>query len=164
MPKTASSGSLGPWLGLAAIVILLDQISKALIRRSLAYGATVAITPWFDIVHAHNLGAAFSFLDHPYGWQRWLFTGLGIAAAIFIVWMLRRHGQQTLFALALSLIMGGALGNVIDRLWHGYVIDFIQVHWHRAWYFPAFNLADSAITLGAAFLILDELRRVQRGR
>jgi signal peptidase II len=164
MPKTASSGSLGPWLGLAAIVILLDQISKALILRSLAFGGTVRVTSWFDIVHAHNLGAAFSFLNSASGWQRWLFTALGIGAAVFIVWMLRRHGQQTLFALALALIMGGALGNVIDRLWHGYVIDFIQVHWRRAYYFPAFNLADSAITLGAAFLIIDELRRVQRGR
>jgi signal peptidase II len=161
MPKTAASGGLAPWLGLAAIVILLDQIAKALILRSLHYGATVTITPWFDIVHAHNLGAAFSFLNNASGWQRWLFTGLGLAAAIFIVWLLRRHGHQRLFATALALIMGGALGNVIDRLWHGYVVDFIQVHWHAA-YFPAFNLADSAITLGAICLILDELRRVRR--
>lgn len=161
---TTSSGSLGPWLGLAAIVILLDQISKAMIQRSLAFGVTHTITPWFDIVHAHNPGAAFSFLENASGWQRWLFTALGIGAAVFIVWMLRRHSQQTLFALALALIMGGALGNVIDRLWHGYVIDFIQVHWRRVYYFPAFNLADSAITLGATFLIIDELRRVQRGR
>ncbi|MEW6703698.1 MAG: signal peptidase II [Pseudomonadota bacterium] len=163
MAKGASSGGLAPWLGLAAVVILLDQLSKALIVRSFEYGDSVAVFSWFNIVRAHNTGAAFSFLAGAGGWQRWLFVGLGVAAAGFIVWMLRRHGEQKLFAAALSLIMGGALGNVIDRLWHGYVVDFIQVH-HAGWYFPAFNIADSAITLGAACLILDELLRVRRGR
>jgi len=163
MTKSASSPArLLPWLGLAALVILLDQITKALILRSFQYGDSVTITPWFDLVRAHNLGAAFSFLHDASGWQRWMFVGLGLAAAVFIVWMLSRHGAQTLFSAALALILGGALGNVIDRLWHGYVVDFLQVH-HAGWYFPAFNLADSAITLGAALLILDELRRVRRG-
>ena len=164
MAKPASSpGSLFPWLGLAAIVILLDQITKVLILRSFQYGDSVTITPWFDIVRAHNTGAAFSFLAGASGWQRWMFVGLGVAAAGFIVWMLRKHGAQRLFAAALALILGGALGNVIDRLLHGYVVDFIQVH-HAGWYFPAFNVADSAITVGAACLILDELLRVRRGR
>jgi signal peptidase II len=164
MAKSASSPAiLAPWLGLAALVILLDQVTKAMIVRSLHLGDVHVVYPWFDIVRAHNLGAAFSFLHDASGWQRWLFVGLGLAAAVFIVWMLGRHGAQKLFSTALALILGGALGNVIDRLWHGYVVDFIQVH-HGGWYFPAFNLADSAITLGAAALIVDELLRVRRGR
>lgn len=163
MAKSASNSPLLPWLGLAAIVILLDQVAKAVIVRTLHYGDTLTVSPWFDIVRAHNTGAAFSFLRDASGWQRWMFVGLGIAAAVFIVHLLRSHGAQKLFSFALSLILGGALGNVIDRLVHGYVVDFIQVH-HARWYFPAFNLADSAITLGAACLILDELRRVRQGR
>jgi signal peptidase II len=159
---SSSSAGLAPWLGIAAIVILIDQITKALILRTMQYGDVTTIYSWFDIVRAHNNGAAFSFLQHASGWQRWMFIGLGVGAAGFILWLLRRHGHQTLFAAALSFILGGALGNVIDRVWHGYVVDFIQVHWHQA-YFPAFNMADSAITLGAALLILDELRRVRRG-
>lgn len=164
MAKTASSNvHLGPWLGLAGIVILIDQITKVMILRTLQLGETVTVYSWFNIVRAHNLGAAFSFLGHASGWQRWLFTGLGVAAAAFIVWLLRRHGGQKLFSAAVTFILGGALGNVIDRLWHGYVVDFIQVHWGGA-YFPAFNMADSAITLGAILLILDELRRVRAGK
>jgi signal peptidase II len=165
MAKTTStsSTSLLPWLGLAAIVILLDQITKAMILRTFAYGDSVTITSWFNIVRAHNTGAAFSFLAGASGWQRWMFIGLGLGAAGFIVWMLRSHGGQRLFATALALILGGALGNVIDRMLHGYVVDFIQVH-HSGWFFPAFNVADSAISVGAACLILDELLRVRRGR
>jgi signal peptidase II len=163
MAKSSSaSGSLAPWLGLAAIVVLLDQVAKAVIVRTMHQGDAIRIYSWFDIVRAHNTGAAFSFLRDASGWQRPMFIGLGIAAAMFIVYMLRKHGTQTLFAAALAFILGGALGNVIDRVWHGYVVDFIQVH-HGGWYFPAFNLADSAITLGAACLILDELLRVRRG-
>jgi signal peptidase II len=160
--KNGGGTSLLPWLAIAAIVILLDQFTKTLILGHFRYGDLVTVTAWFDVVRAHNQGAAFSFLHQASGWQRWLFVGIGAAAAVFIVWMLRRHGQQKLFATALSLILGGAIGNVIDRLLHGYVVDFIQVH-HRGWYFPAFNIADSAITIGAAALILDELRRVRRG-
>jgi len=119
------------------------------------------VTPFFDIVRAHNRGAAFSFLNDASGWQRWFFVALGIAAAAFIVWLLRRHGGQRMFGWALALILGGALGNVIDRLVHGHVVDFVQVHWQQH-YFPAFNVADSAITIGAMLLILDELRRVRR--
>jgi signal peptidase II len=111
----------------------------------------------------HNTGAAFSFLAGAAGWQRWFFIGLGVAAALFIVWMLRSHAGQRLFSWALALILGGAIGNVIDRLLHGYVVDFIQVHYANA-YFPSFNVADSAITVGAALLIVDELRRVRRAR
>jgi signal peptidase II len=158
----AAGVRLWGWLALAALVIVLDQVTKTLILRAFEHGDSHTVTAWFNIVRAHNTGAAFSFLAAASGWQRWMFTAIGVAAAVFIVWLLRRHGGQALFAFALAMILGGALGNVIDRVLHGYVVDFIQVHWRNAWYFPAFNLADSAITLGAACLILDELLRVRR--
>jgi signal peptidase II len=155
--------SLLPWLVIAVVVIVLDQLTKSLILANFAYGDSVHVTPFFNVVRVHNTGAAFSFLAGASGWQRWFFVGLGAVAAAFIVWMLRSHGGQKLFAWALALILGGALGNVIDRLLHGYVVDFIQVHWAEK-YFPSFNLADSAITLGAILLIVDELRRVRKGK
>ena len=126
------------------------------------------IDGFFSLVRAHNRGAAFSFLSDASGWQRWAFTGLGLAASAFIVWMLRSHPGQRLFCFAVSMIMGGALGNVLDRLMHGYVVDFLQFRFgfleglFRGGYFPSFNLADSAITLGAICLVLDELRRVRK--
>jgi signal peptidase II len=160
---TRRSGALAPWLGIAAVVIVLDQITKAMILSALQLGDAHRVTAFFDIVRAHNRGAAFSFLNDASGWQRWFFIGLGLAAAAFIVWLLARHGGQRLFGWALALILGGAVGNVVDRLLHGYVVDFIQVHWRGA-YFPSFNIADSAITVGAALLILDELRRVRSTR
>jgi signal peptidase II len=152
-----------PWLGVALAVILVDQLTKTVIAGTLALNEVRPVNAVLDIVCAHNTGAAFSFLAGASGWQRWFFIGLGAAAAIFIVWMLARHGGQRLFGWALALILGGAVGNVIDRVWHGYVIDFIQVHW-RGSYFPSFNAADSAITVGACLLILDELLRVRRSR
>jgi len=155
------NASLAPWLGIAAAVVVLDQLTKAMIVAAFRLGDARTVTPFFDIVRAHNRGAAFSFLNDASGWQRWFFVALGIAAAGFIVWMLRRHGGQRMFGWALALILGGALGNVIDRLVHGHVVDFVQVHWQQH-YFPAFNVADSAITIGAMLLILDELRRVRR--
>jgi signal peptidase II len=158
-----SSASLLPWLGIALVVIVLDQLTKSLILANFAYGDSVHVTSFFNVVRVHNTGAAFSFLAGASGWQRWFFVGLGAVAAGFIVWMLRSHGGQKMFAWALALILGGALGNVIDRLLHGYVVDFIQVHWADR-YFPSFNLADSAITLGAILLIVDELRRVRKGK
>jgi signal peptidase II len=165
-----SSGrtSLWLWLGLAVLVIVLDQITKTLIIGQFSLHESVQVTSFFNIVRAHNTGAAFSFLAGASGWQRWFFVGLGIAASIFIVWMLRRHPEQTLFCFAISLILGGALGNVIDRLLHGYVVDFLDFHFRflaplfPQGHFPSFNIADSAITVGAACLILDELRRVRR--
>jgi signal peptidase II len=157
------SGSLLPWLGIAFIVILLDQFTKTLITHYFRLGDVRTVTSFFDIVRAHNTGAAFSFLAGASGWQRWFFVVLAFVATAVIVWMLARHGGQRLFGWALSLILGGALGNVIDRLIHGHVVDFLQVHWQRS-YFPAFNVADSAITIGAGLLILDELLRVRRGR
>ncbi|MDP1997172.1 MAG: signal peptidase II [Gallionella sp.] len=145
------------WLSLSALVIVLDQISKAWITSRFAYGETLYVTGVFDLVLAHNTGAAFSFLHDAGGMQRWLFSGIAVVASVWIVWLLRKHGAQTLFALALSLILGGALGNLIDRIAYGYVVDFLHFHWNEH-YFPAFNVADSAITAGAALLILDSLR------
>jgi signal peptidase II len=155
--------SMGPWLGLAAIVVLLDQLSKVLIVGMLQLGDSHRVTDFFNIVRWHNTGAAFSFLHDAAGWQRWLFVGLGLGAGLFIVSLLRRHSAQRLFCWALALILGGALGNVIDRLVYGHVVDFILLHYGSA-SFPAFNVADSAISVGAAGLILDELLRVRRAR
>ena len=163
MAARRSQRALLPWLGIALAVILFDQFTKTLILGAFQLGDSHTVTSFFNIVRAHNTGAAFSFLAGAAGWQRWFFIGLGAAAAIFIVWMLRSHGGQRLFGWALALILGGALGNVIDRLLHGYVVDFIQVHYQRS-YFPSFNVADSAITVGAILLILDELLRVRRAR
>lgn len=159
--RNSTSGSLLPWLGIALIVILADQFTKTLILGDFRLGDSRYVTSFFNIVRVHNTGAAFSFLANAAGWQRWFFIGLGFAAAGFIVWLLTRHGGQRMFSLALALVLGGAVGNVIDRLMHGYVVDFIQVH-YGGWYFPSFNVADSAITVGAGLLILDELLRVRR--
>ncbi|MEY8878322.1 MAG: signal peptidase II [Leptothrix sp. (in: b-proteobacteria)] len=168
-PNRSASSLLWRWLALALLVILADQLSKVLIIGRFAYGDSVEITPWFNLVRVHNTGAAFSFLAQAAGWQRWFFVGLGALASGLFIWLLRAHAQQRLFAFAVAMLLGGAVGNVIDRLWHGYVVDFLQVHWgflgvlFPGGYFPAFNLADSAITAGAIGLILDELRRVRRG-
>jgi signal peptidase II len=165
MARASSSSSAGwlPWLGLALIVMIADQFTKVLILGYYRLGDATYVTSFFNVVRAHNTGAAFSFLAAASGWQRWLFTAIGLAAALFIVWMLRSHAGQKLFSFALACILGGAVGNVVDRLLHGYVVDFLDFHLGN-WHFPAFNLADSAITLGAICLILDELLRVRRGR
>jgi signal peptidase II len=169
MARTAANRSLWPWLGIAFLIILADQFTKALIVGAYELGHSHAVTSYFNVVRVHNTGAAFSFLAHAGGWQRWFFVGLGTVATGFIVWMLRQHGGQRLFAWALSLILGGAIGNVIDRLVHGYVVDFLDFHgsflapMFPGGHFPAFNIADCGISIGAAMLILDELRRVRRG-
>ncbi len=161
----SNNNSMGwlPWIALALALFIADQFTKVLIMGYYQLGDSTYVTSFFNIVRAHNTGAAFSFLAAASGWQRWFFTGIGIVAAIIIVWMLRSHAGQKLFSFALACILGGAVGNVVDRLLHGYVVDFIQVHW-RGWYFPAFNVADSAITVGASCLILDELLRVRRAK
>ena len=161
--RLSSGAPFWPWLAVALAVILLDQLTKTLVIGFFELGDSRAVTSFFNLVRVHNAGAAFSFLAGAAGWQRWFFVGLGVAAAGFIVWMLRSHGGQRLFGWALALILGGALGNVIDRLLHGHVVDFIQVH-YGGWFFPSFNVADSAITVGAGLLILDELLRVRRSR
>ncbi len=160
--KSSSTGML-QWLGLATIILIADQFTKVLIVGYYQLGDSTHVTNFFNVVRAHNSGAAFSFLAGASGWQRWFFSVLGLVAAVVIVWLLRSHSGQKLFAFALSCILGGAIGNVIDRLLYGYVVDFLDFHW-RNWHFPAFNVADSAITIGAACLILDELLRVRRTR
>jgi signal peptidase II len=162
MAKTTHSSIL-PWLGLALIILIADQFTKTLILGYYKLGDSTYVASFFNVVRVHNSGAAFSFLANAGGWQRWFFTGIGILATGFIVWMLRSHAGQKLFAFALACILGGAVGNVIDRLLHGYVVDFLDFHW-GGWHFPAFNVADSGITIGAACLILDEILRVRRSR
>jgi signal peptidase II len=152
-----------PWLALAVVILILDQFTKTLILGYYKLGDATYVTSFFNIVRAHNTGAAFSFLADAAGWQRWFFTVIGVAAALFIVWMLRSHAGQKLFSFAMALILGGAIGNVVDRMMHGYVVDFLDFHLAGR-HFPAFNIADSAITIGAICLVLDELRRVRRGK
>lgn len=161
--SSAAAGGMLQWLGLALVIVIVDQFTKVLITGFYQLGDSTRVSSFFNLVRWHNTGAAFSFLNGAAGWQRWFFTGIGVLAAGVIVWLLRSHSGQKLFAFALACILGGALGNVIDRLLYGYVVDFLDFHWH-GWHFPAFNVADSAITIGAACLILDELLRVRRSR
>ena len=158
-----SSGAMLPWLGLALILLIADQFTKVLILGYYQLGDSTLVTSFFNIVRVHNSGAAFSFLASASGWQRWFFTAVGVGAAVFIIYMLRSHPGQKLFSFALACILGGAIGNVIDRLLHGYVVDFLDFH-YAGTHFPAFNIADSAISVGAVCLILDELLRVRRAR
>lgn len=154
---------LAPWLGLAVVIVAIDQLTKVVIERLFDYGDVHPVTGFFNLVLTYNKGAAFSFLAGASGWQKEFLTGIGIAASLVIVYLLARHGTQKLFSLALALILGGAIGNVIDRIAHGHVIDFLDFHW-RGWHWPAFNVADSAIVCGAALLVVDELLRVRRAR
>ncbi len=149
------------WLGIAVIVVLLDQVSKITMSRLLEYGQSEMITPYFNLVMVYNQGAAFSFLANSGGWQRWFFSGLALVVSLVLIWMLHKNASQRLFCWALTLILGGAVGNLIDRVLYGHVIDFLDFHIGTL-HWPAFNVADSAITVGAALFVLDELRRVNR--
>ena len=156
--NAASGKGATAWLGLSLLVILLDQASKWAIVKWVELYRSIPVTEFLDITYLRNTGAAFSFLADASGWQRWFFIVLGIVVTIVIVFWLRqlKTSEQRILVLGLSLLAGGAIGNVIDRINHGYVVDFIHVHWKGA-YFPAFNVADSAITVGAVFLIIDAL-------
>lgn len=159
----ANAGGLLHWLGIAILILVLDQLSKVAILLYYQLGESTYLTEWLNLVRVHNRGAAFSFLAGAGGWQRWFFVGVGAAATVFMIHLMRSHPGQKLFCLALACIMGGAVGNVLDRLIHGYVVDMVDFHIGN-WHFPAFNLADSAITLGVILLLLDELLRVRRAR
>lgn len=149
--------------GLAAVVIMLDQWSKSLASAMLEYRVPVVLTNWFDLMLAHNRGAAFSFLANSGGWQRWLFAGIAVLVSVVIsVWLCRLPPGRWRLTSALGLVLGGGLGNLWDRLEHGYVVDFIALH-YGTWYWPAFNLADSAISLGACLLIIDSLTNTSQG-
>jgi signal peptidase II len=154
------------WWPLAAVTLVLDQLTKAIIDGTMALHESIYVLPVLDIIHARNPGAAFSFLATAGGWQRWAFTAFALVVSGWILWALRRTvvAGQRLQCAGLMLIVSGALGNAIDRMRHGYVVDFIAVHWNEA-YFPAFNVADSCITVGAGLILLDALlqwRREQR--
>lgn len=145
------------WLAIAAAIVLVDQITKFAIVRSLALHQSVEITSFFNLVLVYNTGAAFSFLAGASGWQREFFIGIALVAAVWITWLLRRYPKETLFCAALSLILGGAVGNVIDRIFVGAVTDFLDFH-AFGWHWPAFNVADSAISCGAVLLVWDSVR------
>ena len=146
------------WLGLSAIVIALDLFTKYLVLQAFAFGEHLYITSFFDLVRYHNEGAAFSFLAGAGGWQRIFFSAIAIIASVVIVYLLRKHKVEKLFCFALALILGGALGNLYDRLTLGYVVDFLLFH-YRGWYWPAFNVADSAISCGVVLLLIDSFKK-----
>ncbi len=156
-----TQANLIPWLGIAAIVILLGQLSTITMTKLLTYGQSMPVTGFFNLVLAYNKGAAFSFLAAEGGWQRYFFTAIGVVAAVAIIAMLKRHAGPRMFCWALPLLLGGAIGNVIDRILYGHVIDFLDVYL-KGWHWPAFNIADSAICIGAVLFVLDELRRVNK--
>ena len=145
------------WLTLASVLVILDQLTKFAITRSIAYGSGIEVAPFFNLVLVHNKGAAFSFLAGAAGWQRELFIAIAAVAIAWVVYLLHKHPRQILFCFALSLILGGAIGNVIDRVWLGAVVDFLDFH-AASHHFPAFNVADSAITCGAVALVWDSFR------
>jgi signal peptidase II len=153
--------SWAQWLWLSAIVVVLDLASKALVTDAFRYGEVREILPFFNLVLVHNTGAAFSFLAQAGGWQRWFFTVVAVLISAVLVWMLRKPGNGAVLSCGLALVLGGALGNLYDRVTLGYVVDFVQLH-AGGWYFPAFNVADSAITVGVVLLIGDSLRPAAR--
>ncbi|WP_336603792.1 signal peptidase II [Bordetella sp. 02P26C-1] len=160
-PRTVTP--LSRWLFIALLLIVFDQATKLYFDAAFSYGERVNVLPIFDFTLVYNRGAAFSFLASEPGWQRWFFTALGLVASVVIVWLLRRNTNQPRFCWALTLILGGALGNVIDRVAYGHVVDFLLFYWND-WYYPAFNIADIGITCGAVLLVLDELLRARKGR
>ena len=143
------------WLWLSLLAVILDQASKLAIAGSMQLYQSIEIVPYFNLTYVHNTGAAFSFLSEAGGWQRWFFAGLALVISVVIaVWLARLKRHETLLAVALSLILGGAIGNLIDRLAYGYVIDFLDVY-YQTWHWPAFNIAESAITLGVVLMLVE---------
>jgi signal peptidase II len=151
------TSAMRKWLGLALLIIVADHLTKFWVSSTLDYQEAIPVLPFFSLVLVHNTGAAFSFLADAGGWQRWFFVAVGAAATVIIVRLLVRHAQEPRLAFALALVLGGALGNVIDRVVLGHVVDFLYFH-YRDFAWPAFNVADSAITVGAILLIWDSLR------
>jgi signal peptidase II len=160
LPDAAGYRGMGRWLLVALLLIVVDQLTKIGFDHALRYGERINVLPIFDFTLLYNKGAAFSFLADQPGWPRWFFTTLGVGASAFILWMMHTHRSQHRFMLALTLILGGALGNVIDRIAYGHVVDFLLFYWQN-WYYPAFNVADAGITVGAILLIIDEILRLR---
>lgn len=154
------SPAMRKWLGMALAVIVADHLTKWWVSSTLDYQEAIPVLPFFSLVLVHNTGAAFSFLADAGGWQRWFFVAVGVVATVVIVRLLKRHAHDPRMAFALALVLGGALGNVIDRVVLGHVVDFLYFH-YKSFAWPAFNVADSAITVGAALLIWDSLRGKQ---
>jgi len=143
------------WLGLSLLVIILDQVSKLAISGTMQLYQSIPVMPFFKLTYVHNTGAAFSFLSEAGGWQRWFFAALALViSGVIAVWLARLKHDETLLAVALSLVLGGAIGNLIDRLVYGYVIDFLDVY-YQTWHWPAFNVADSAITIGVILMLME---------
>jgi signal peptidase II len=155
--------TMSPWIGIALVVAVLDQAVKTVVENALQPGESRPVTGFFNLVLAYNRGAAFSFLSDASGWQRYAFIAIALVAVVMILWLLARHGSETLFSASLALILGGAVGNLWDRAVLGHVVDFLDFH-AAGWHWPAFNVADSAITVGAALLIWDGLRNQRRGQ
>lgn len=151
------------WLALSALVVALDLYTKSLVLQHFIPGEHLYVSAFFDLVRYHNEGAAFSLLADAGGWQRVFFSGIAIVVALVILRLLRRHAGESLFCLALALVLGGALGNLYDRLTLGYVVDFLFFH-YRSWYWPAFNVADAAISCGIVLLLVDGLRKPRAQR
>lgn len=160
-PKSNNRQAFLLWLGLSSLLLILDQLTKVIAKNSLFEGISQPVTSFLNWTLVYNSGAAFSFLAQAGGWQRWFFTGVGIIAALIMIWLIRKNSHQTIFSLALSLVLSGAIGNVIDRIIYGAVVDFVDVH-YMGWHWPAFNIADSAITIGVILLIVDEIKRVNK--
>lgn len=146
------------WLSISAVVIALDLYTKHLIQQAFQYGEYLRINDYFDLVRFHNEGAAFSFLADAGGWQKWFFTGISVLASVVMLYLMRQYANNKRFCFALAMVLGGALGNLYDRVTLGYVVDFLLVH-YQDWYWPAFNVADSAITLGVGLLLIDSFKR-----
>ncbi len=146
------------WLSISAVVVAIDLYTKHLIQRAFEYGEHLTITSFFDLVRYHNEGAAFSFLADAGGWQKWFFSGISVVAVLVITYLIKKHQYQKLFCLGLALVLGGAIGNLYDRLTLGYVVDFLSFHYQN-WYYPAFNVADSAICVGVALLLMDSFKK-----
>jgi signal peptidase II len=160
-PKSNNRQAFLLWLGLSSFLLILDQLTKVIAKNSLFEGVSQPVTSFLNWTLVYNSGAAFSFLAQAGGWQRWFFTSVGIIAALIMIWLIRKNSHQTIFSLALSLVLSGAIGNVIDRIIYGAVVDFVDVH-YLGWHWPAFNIADSAITIGVILLIIDEIKRVNK--
>ena len=164
MNQTSPQASSSKWYVLLALgVLIADQMTKWWAQMSLPMAQAIKVTDFLNWFLIYNPGAAFSLLSQADGWQRWFFTVIGIVAAVVIIWLLQKNTHDRPFCLALSLILGGAIGNVLDRLLYGAVVDFIDVH-YDGWHWPAFNIADSAISIGATLIVINEIRRAIKDR